>query len=160
MDMDITWPVIKDRLLGNSAIENVTWQSLMIDPDSPAIQKLESDTVSTKSARDHSAAIQDTCEGKKLELLKRGVNFECRYYQDVPLLHGFLVGRSDLLVSLCGIIDGKLIGQPNPYWRLTRADVGDVRDHFFDVFEQWFGHQWKTGKEVWPMPKKALAAAP
>lgn len=159
LDMDITWPVLKDRLLGNSAIENVKWQSLMIDPDSSAVQKLESDTVSTKSARVHSAEIQDMCEGKKLELRNRKVDFECRCYQDVPILHGFLVGRSDLLVSICGIADDKLIGKPNPYWRLTRADIGDVRDHFFDVFEQWFDHQWRTGKKVWPAEERSLDTA-
>lgn len=151
LDMEITWPMLKDRIIENPAVENVIWRSLMIDPNSEVIKDITSRTVYTEAARKNQDEIMDACEASKAEMERRQIKFECRAYQSVPSIHGFLVNENVMLLTLCGLSsDGKLVGRPNPYWRFERAVSSETATHFFKVFEDWFSYHWSKGRRIWP----------
>jgi hypothetical protein len=88
-------------------------------------------------------------------LAKKGVRFECHAYGRVPFMHGFLMRQHKLLLTMLRFENGKMVGQPNPYWDLdypktkSTSKARTVR-HSFDAYEMWFDRQWKTARRVWP----------
>jgi hypothetical protein len=151
LDMEMTWPLLKDRVLDNPKIKNLTWQSLMIDPASATIKKASSDTVSIRTAVNSKVEIRKTGSRIKDKLDERSVNFECRAYANLPLLHGFLIDpQGVLLLTFCDVKNNQLIGRPNPYWRLDNTPTSEISTHFFSVFRNWFAYYWKSGSKVWP----------
>lgn len=153
LDMEATWPLVHDMLLSRENIENITWLSLMIDTQSKKIQKVSSDTVSVSKARKVEKEIKKFCEQNQTTLKQRKIRFECRAYDEIPTLHGFLFNDDVVLLSLCAIRNNKLFGMPNPYLRLSRPGH-PLRDeaalHFIEAFESWFEHRWRSARQVWP----------
>jgi hypothetical protein len=153
LDMESTWPLVREMLLSSPVTENITWQSLMIDSTESGIRKVSSDSVSISLARKIERDIQKYCYKQVTELRKRRIRFEVRAYDDLPTLHGFLFNQQTLFLSCCGIQGGRLKGSPNPYYRLddARQSAADhAGNHFLTAFHQWFDHRWKKGRRIWP----------
>lgn len=153
LDMETTWPLLREMLLDPKHIVGVTWQSLMVDSSSDKIREAASETVSLVMAQEREKNILSFFEkhGKSLE--KRHIRFECRAYGDVPVLHGFLCNSDTAFLSLCRIEEGKLVGAPNPYIRLDRPkdQESDVAaEHFLSAFEDWFALAWARARRVYP----------
>ena len=122
LDMEITWPILKEHLLDDQRVRNVIWQSLMIDPGSEKIQRVSSETVSVQAALDNQMQIRKEGVRLKEKLKQRKVSFECRVYASLPLIHGFLIDpQGVLLLTLCDIEKGKLLGRRNAYLRLDKV---------------------------------------
>ncbi|HEY6970716.1 MAG TPA: hypothetical protein VJA94_16015, partial [Candidatus Angelobacter sp.] len=64
---------------------------------------------------------------------------------------GFMVNNSALLLTLTGIKNRKLVGAPNPYWRLLKTSTSKAIGHLFTAYSDWFEYYWKRkSKPVWP----------
>ena len=151
LDMEFTWPIMKG-ILDRPDMQKLDWQTLMIDPTSEAIKNVASNTVNLDEARRNQREISKTFEEKKAELERRAIHFECRTYQSVPLMHGFLFDESVLFLTLCGMTsDGKLVGRPNPYWRFDKNPDSPATGYSFQVFNDWFTYHWNCGRQVWPL---------
>jgi hypothetical protein len=153
LDMEVTWPLVRDMLLLPEDTEDVTWQSLMIDRHDEAIQLHSSGTVSTKVALDVEEKIKEFYDKNKVEIERRNIRFECKTYSALPTMHGFLFNGSVLFFSLCGFKDGKLVGAPNPYIKLEgprKPSSDEAAAHFIEAFEDWFSYHWERGRTVWP----------
>jgi hypothetical protein len=148
LDMEVTWHIIHHRVLANHDVNNVTWRSLMVDPNSKEIQNVASPSVSLEIANQRVREIQKVCSELQYDLAERKVTFECRAYSNVPVIHGFLVNGSALLLTLTGMGAGKLIGAPNPYWRFVRRPEDTA--HLFGAYSQWFDHIWGEARKIWP----------
>jgi hypothetical protein len=151
LDMEITWPLLKSRIIENQSTKNVIWRSLMLDPNSNVIKKLASPTVDPKAARRQALEIKKKCDQFKSSLKRRKVKFQCRKYQTAPFIHGFLVNETELFVTLCHVDNkGKLIARPNPYFRFRKGSKSKAEENFFIVFNRWFDYHWRKEKRVWP----------
>lgn len=147
LDMEMTWPFLTEHVIDKESVRDFTWRSLMIDPDSSVIRELSSATVDPAEARRKANLIKKWCKPRKDKLASRGVEFDCRKYESVPFVHGFLFNDEELLVTLCGLdSDGKLIARPNPYLRFVKG----TEDHFLRAFGQWFDYHWEKNRRVWP----------
>ena len=154
LDMEVTWGVIRDRILMPNKVQNVEWRSVMLNPQSEAIKAVEHDTVSTTVAAQRVDSIKKTLAGMTADLAARNVSFGCRLYSAVPALHGFLINESVLLLTLIRIENGKLLGAPNAYWKFVRMSHLEANEHFFRAFEDWFNYHWTSGAAVWPIEKE------
>jgi Predicted nucleotide-binding protein containing TIR-like domain len=146
LDMEVTWPMVRDGIISDRAVKNVAWRSLMIDPDSREIKSMAGDYVNPRTARNQQFSLIQTCRERAEDLKARGIEFECRAYSKPPVLHGFLIDRQELLMSLCGVKAGKLKFGSSPYWRFYKYGETDC----LAAFEDWFNYQWNSGKPVWP----------
>lgn len=150
LDMDATWGMIC-RLIDNANVRDLDWQTVMINPASRAIKKVEGSTVSTKLAGERIRHIRKTCLDRKEELADRNVHFECRGYSTVPVVHGFLVNASVLLLTITRIEKGELIGAPNAYLKFVNNPGQETIDHAFKAFSNWFDQLWAKGSDIWPI---------
>ena len=153
LDMEVTWPMVRDELLSREYVRDITWQSLMIDYTSTGIRNLSSDTVSLGTAEEQEKEIREFCATMAADLAGRGMCFECRAYNKVPTIHGFLFNDNVGFLSLYSLRGGKLFGSPNPYIRLESpihpaADEAAV--HFLLAFASWFEFHWEKGRKIWP----------
>jgi hypothetical protein len=152
LDMEVTWHLVRDKILQYQEAENISWQTLMIDHKAEVIRKHKSGTVSVSVARDVEEKIGELCSRCAPELARRNIKFECRAYSHLPILHGFMFNEDVLLFSLCGIEEGKLVGAPNPYIRLgdTHHAGDDATPHFLSAFNSWFEYYWTHSRVIWP----------
>jgi hypothetical protein len=151
LDMELAWGSIENRFLMPVEMKNLTWRSLIIDPESPAIQAVASDTVATDTAAFQISKIRKRGRASKDALAARGVTFECKASPVTPVVHGFLVNDMVLFLSLTRIdTDGRLIGGGNAYWKFLSRPQHQATSHFFRVFSDWFDYAWKAGRNVWP----------
>jgi hypothetical protein len=142
----------------DSLLRNVQWRCLMIDPESPAIQEVASNSVSTHSATVQIRNMEGFMREKTSALKARGIRFECRLYQEPPMMHGFLIDGVGLLWSMCNIQKGRLDGDKTPYWRFEVARDTLLSCHPAESFRNWFDHlwehgsrvPWKNGENAWP----------
>lgn len=155
LDMEATWPMLRDLVLAPEAVEGVTWRSLMVDPASAQLRPFWSDTVSRDTAALAEANMKSHCSANGDALARRGVRFECRAYSSPPTVHGFLFNDSTAFISLCGVRDGRLVGAPNPYVRIDLGAAGprsEFSEHLIAAFGSWFEHHWQHGsRPVWPV---------
>jgi len=147
LDMAEFWKTLVNDILVSS-LRNVQWRCLMIDPESPAIQEVASNSVSIHSATVQIRNMEGFMSEKASALKARGIRFECRLYQDPPMMHGFLVDRVGLLWSMCNIQKGRLDGDKTPYWRFEVAHDALLSWHPAESFRNWFDHLWEHGSRV------------
>lgn len=154
LDMGEAWGLLAEEILHPSkTLKNVTWQCLMMDPESAAIQPMSSASVSIHVARTRiDQMIQFLTENTAL-LQARNLQFECRVYPEPPQMHGFLIDRIALLWSMCDVVGGKLDGSGTPYWRFDAADPQSSSSHPARSFDHWFSYRWNsTGvRKIWPV---------
>lgn len=151
LDMELAWGAIENRILNPDAVKNLSWRSVIIDPESPAIQAVASDTVSIDTAAIQISRMRKRGRALKDVLAARGVTFECKASPVTPVVHGFLVNETVLLLSLTRVdTDGRLIGGGNAYWKFLSRPQHQATSHFFRVFSEWFDYAWKVGRSVWP----------
>jgi hypothetical protein len=152
LDMESTWPLVRDSMLAVKAIEDVTWHSIMVDPESDSLAGLWSDTVSQDTARNSIANMQTFCASQAESLRSRRVVFECRAYAAPPTVHGFLFNQRQALFSLSGLRDGRLFGAPNPYVLIdAAADAPQIgaAEHLVQAFDSWYGYHWERSRPIW-----------
>jgi len=157
LDMAEFWKTLVNDIL-DSPLRNVQWRCLMIDPESPAIQEVASNSVSTHSATVQIRNMEGFMREKTSALKARGIRFECRLYQEPPMMHGFLIDGVGLLWSMCNIQKGRLDGDKTPYWRFEVARDTLLSCHPAESFRNWFDHlwehgsrvPWKNGENAWP----------
>jgi Predicted nucleotide-binding protein containing TIR-like domain len=153
LDMESTWPLVRDEILAVDEMEGVTWHSLMVDPESEQLSTLWSDTVSQETARNSERNVKIFCPQMRENLLLRQVDYRCKTYSAIPLVHGFLFNSSTAFISLCGLREGKLFGAPNPYIRIDKLNRGRIdatATHLIQAFGSWFDHQWThASRLVW-----------
>jgi hypothetical protein len=93
------------------------------------------------------------CTAHRRSIAEKRIDFQCRVYAELPVLHGFMVDSTQLYVSACGLNKGRLVGSPNPYLFFRRSAstaLDPAAAHLFEVFTDWFGHSWGLGRRVWP----------
>jgi len=145
LDMADAWIMLRDGILQNNKITDVTWRCLMIDPDSPEIAAVESDSVSTKSARQAIDIIRRILAEpeRQADLRNRRVVVGLRTYAELPRLHGFMVEGQGLLLSMCGwTAEGRLDASRTPYFRFNAREES-YSYHVVSSFHDWFQLHWE-----------------
>jgi Predicted nucleotide-binding protein containing TIR-like domain len=167
LDMAEFWKTLVNEILHQSnTIRNLKWRCLMIDPESSAIKHVASSSVDAKVAARQIENMASFMRENAGALKARGVTFQCRLYQDPPMMHGFLVNGVALLWSMCNIHNGRLDGDNTPYWRFEAARDNLLSCHPANSFRNWFDHlwehrsrdPWKEGEEPWPIGAAELAS--
>jgi hypothetical protein len=160
LDMAEFWRTLVAEILHErSTLRNIQWRCLMIDPESPAIQNVASFSVDAAVAARQIENMGSFMRQNAAALKARGIGFECRLYQDPPMMHGFLVNGVALLWSMCNIQNGKLDGDNAPYWRFEAARDTLLSCHPANSFRNWFDYfwehrsrdPWNEGQEPWPI---------
>lgn len=150
LDMELTWPFVRDHLILNAGSANVQWHTLMIDSQSPEISKLAGKAVSVKMAANQEGCVLD-CKDHLIDAKeKRRVVFECKVYGDPPILHGFLIDNDTLILNMCNLVGGTLQSASN-YIVFKNEPRNEVATDYITVFATWFDHKWKNSpRTVWP----------
>jgi len=99
LDMSATWDPLYEAL-SRPEIRDLTWRSVMLDPEFPTFKEIESESVRVDRAKANIGLIQGFCSRHRDELAKRNVTVECRTYRSIPLIHGFLVNGAFLFFTL------------------------------------------------------------
>lgn len=144
LDMAEAWNLLRDGILGDDRITDLTWRCLMIDPDSPDIVAIESESVSTDSARRAISNIQQTLAEphRRQSLEQRKIVVEFRTCPEPPRLHGFMIEGQGLLLSMCGLTaEGKLNASRTPYFRYSAREQSHPC-HVVNSFHDWFEFHW------------------
>jgi hypothetical protein len=149
LDMEVTWPPLKFALLDNDT-HDLSWRSLMLDPGWLPFSKFQSQTVSVKQAKNNISSIQSFFNRPECALQSRNITFACRTYRSVPFVHGFLVNRSFLLLTLLKRQkDGRVVSSKNSYLRFPLRN--ETNEHMFRVYSDWFNYEWKMSqRQIWP----------
>jgi len=156
LDMAVTWPRVRDRVFLHS---NITWNSLIVDLQAEAIDVFQRDLGVSVGDKDRLAAtvrdIQLYCQQENRNMNKKNIKFHCRAYRAVPVLHGYLINRTVLLVSLCGVEKGCLRGARNPYLHFNKNTDEDTEmaQKLIEIFYSWFSLYWDKGVHIWPQKR-------
>ena len=148
LDMEQTWPAVRDRFIRNLACPHTDWRSLLIDPRSPSIKRLEGAAFSTTIA----AAMIDnmgTLLGARHHS-KNAVTYQCRAYASAPGIHGFLVNNTVAFISLCGLSRKWTDSISSPYLRFQKGSGIQAADHMVDSFRTLFDYHWEQSRRIWP----------
>jgi hypothetical protein len=149
LDMSATWAPMYESL-ENSRVRNLTWRSLVLDPDWVGFQNFESETIRISRARDNLNSIQEYCAKHKDRLEQRNVVFECRAYSSVPFVHGFLLNGSFLIFTLLRRDEeGRLSSLDNAYLRFPRYN--EISAHSIESYTDWFKYEWANSRHIWPL---------
>jgi hypothetical protein len=160
LDMAEFWKTLVAEILHESStLRNIQWRCLMIDPESPAIRNVASFSVDPTAAARQIESMGSFMRHNAAGLKARGIGFECRLYQDPPMMHGFLVNGVALLWSMCNIQNCMLDGENTPYWRFEAARDTLLSCHPANSFRNWFDYfwehrsrvPWSEGQEPWPI---------
>jgi len=154
LDLEATWGPLRDALSSPSP-ENLTWRSLMLDPEWPGFRDISSDTISIERAKANAAEIRRFFGKKGEELKRRNITFECRTYRSVPMIHGFMVNDDFLLLTILKRRrDGRVESLDNSYLRFPARN--ETTEHMIQAFTDWFDHAWaQSRKTIWPINKPA-----
>ena len=160
LDMEMTWPFIKNDLLSNEEISNVRWRSLMIDFEKSQIKSL----VSKIGENDITAADTDIAANQQKDIWKwgkvisnagrkeRNFVFECKTYTELPILHGFLIGQDTLVLNMCNLKSGGLHSAEN-YIIFKNQPRNVIATDYITVFDTWFEYMWENSpRSVWTKP--------
>jgi hypothetical protein len=151
LDLGEAWGILRDEILNpQRRLEGVTWRCLMIDPESPDIQRLSSESVSVRIAAERIQQVQVFLGRNAAVMKERNIRFECRVSPVPPLMHGFLIEHTALLWSMCDIVDGVLDGADTPYWRFEAADDSAPASRPARAFANWFDYRWNTARQIGP----------
>lgn len=151
LDMAVMWPKLRDCIFQYA---NITWDSLILDPRAETTDAFKRELAVNIDTSKIDAVVRDIqryCRDKKRDMQQKNIRFRCRAYRTVPVLHGFLVNRENLLVSLCGIENNYLTGARNRYLQFHVKEDKELAENYIRIFESWFSACWKTGLKVWPM---------
>lgn len=148
LDMEQTWPAVRDRFILDSTCPRTDWQSLIIDPHSSVIKHLEGPSFSTTIA---TAMIQNmrTVLGTS-HRPKSAVTYQCRTYTSAPGIHGFLVNDTVAFISLCGLSNKWTDGMSSPYLSFHKGKGIQAADHMVDSFRTLFDYHWEQARRIWP----------
>jgi Predicted nucleotide-binding protein containing TIR-like domain len=151
LDMSQTWPplylVLKDR-----EYRNFTWHSVMLDRHWPPFQEIETEpSVCIKNAELYEKDIRKYCSTHQDELRERNIQFECRTYRSIPVMHGFLMNQSFLIYTILRRNDeGRVSCLENAYLRFPCDN--EISRHSIEAYSDWFRYAWKTSERwVWPL---------
>src|SRR5437773_339593 len=78
LDMEMTWPFFTEQVIFKKSVTDLSWWSLMIDPDSRVIKELGSTTVNPEIAREKANLIKEDCKKHENQLAHRKIQFGCR----------------------------------------------------------------------------------
>ena len=151
LDMELTWGWLREEVLEDPDRHNMSLRILFIDHRSKRLAKLKSESVSLEVARAREREMRAYFAGDVSHLRRRNVNITIAAYDEVPIVHGFLVNDKQLFISVCGIKDGRLLGSPNPYLVFEKPTVREkdrAGHHFCQVFRGWFDHYWQNARVV------------
>lgn len=152
LDMEVTWPLVKNNLLLRTELLDVQWHSLMMDSKSRKIKPFSSKAVSVNTAANQAKDIIECSDELTRAKRDRNVVFECRVYTDPPILHGFLIDNDTLLLNMCGLTDGKLQSADH-YVLFKNEPQNAVATDYITVFATWFDHKWTAAsRTIWPNP--------
>ncbi len=154
LDMEQTWPALRDRFLLNPECPPVKWRSLLIDPRAPSIKELEGPSFSTAIASAMIENMSTVLTAETTQHPKGPVRFGCRAYGTAPGIHGFLVNNTTAFVSLCGLSRKWADGTGSPYLRFQKGSGIKAADHMVDSFRTLFDYQWDQARTIWPAEKK------
>lgn len=148
LDMEATWPHLKE-VLYSPVPQELTWRSIMLDPDWEDFKTFESSSVSVEIAKSHIKNIQQFWRENGERMEDRKIRFECRTYRSVPVLHGFLLNRSFLLLTLLNRKKGAVISLGNAYQQIPRKN--EVTEHMIEAYLDWFDYAWEhSERSIWP----------
>lgn len=152
LDMEATWGPLRDKLKDRRT-KKLTWRSLMLDPDWAGFKKYETDSFSIDTAKANRRNMQSFLKAHESKLKKRKVTFECQKYRSLPLIHGFLVNDSFLLMTLLKRRqDGRLEADNNSYLRFPLRN--ETNEHFIQVYSNSFKYEWNNSKPLIAPPPK------
>ncbi len=148
-DMGVTWPTIKNRLIDQTDLRNVTWRTLMVDPASPSVKSVAGAGISCQVAATRIKEIKWAREALNHAQRNRNIKFECRTHKDVPPFHGFLIDSEKLYLTMSKISpNGKYESASSPYWAFIRNAENPSISQPIDAFQSWVDRSWPASTMV------------
>ncbi|MFO0775130.1 MAG: nucleotide-binding protein [Nitrospiraceae bacterium] len=154
LDMEQTWPAIRDRFMLNDACPSTRWQSLIVDPNAASLKPLEGPSFSTDIAAAMLRNMRAVLDNEIIRKPPGTVQYECRAYSTPPGIHGFLVNDRVALISLCGLSSKWVGGTASPYLRFEKGSGIEAADHMVESFTTLFEFQWAGARRLWPAKRK------
>ncbi len=154
LDMEQTWPSIRDRFMLNERCPPTQWRSLIIDPTSKELATLQGPSFSTGVAAAMIGNMSEVLANERGRRPPGTVRYECRAYSTVPGIHGFLVNDRLALISLCGLSRKWVGGTASPYLRFEKSSTIEAANHMLKSFNTLFEFQWERARRLWPTAKR------
>lgn len=154
LDMEQTWPSIRDRFMLSEGCPPTQWRSLIIDPTSKELATLQGPSFSTGVADAMIGNMTEVLTNERTRRPPGSVRYECRAYSTVPGIHGFLVNDRLALISLCGLSRKWVGGTASPYLRFEKGSHIEAADHMVESFNTLFEFQWERARRLWPTAKR------
>lgn len=153
LDMEVTWPFIRDHVLKPHGFDSIQWQSLMADHLSKTFEALSGPTISGEKAKRIEKDIRSYCSEHIREIEDHGVKFECRAYKCIPIIHGFSIENYALFLSLC--YPGKKYIESIGYieFPITPENVSEDNElaaEYLNAFSELFDKEWHCARHIWP----------
>ena len=150
LDMEQTWPAVRDRFILDSTCPRTEWKSLIIDPRSSELKGLEGSSFSTRIAAAMVENMTTVLGAALADRTKSSVSYQCRAYTSAPSIHGFLVNDSVAFISLCGLSRKWTDATSSPYLRFQKDNGIQAADHMVNSFLALFEYHWKQSRPIWP----------
>ncbi len=150
LDMEQTWPAVRDRFILDPTCPRTDWRSLIIDPRSSAMKHLEGSSFSTTIAAAMVNNMTTVLGAALTDHTKSAVSYQCRAYDSAPSIHGFLVNDTVAFISLCGLSRKWTDAACSPYLRFWKGIGIQAADHMVNGFRILFDYYWEQSRRIWP----------
>lgn len=148
LDLEVVQSLITYQFILKKDINNLIYHGLIISPDSEKLQDYIDGSSNIHSTVANSAIqkIKNLSEQHGQELNNRHIELEIRSYEDLPVIHGFLINDKYLYLGFTQIESGKLQGGQYPYFFMKYDRHSKLTMHCFSMFRSWFAKKWEAGK--------------
>lgn len=155
-DMQHTFPCLQ-TIAARLWPQGIEWRTLFLDHTQERLQHaLRSDEeVTLDMAKANERRLSSLLDKKKSELAKNKVVIDARAYSEIPVMHGFLVNDSALIVGICMPDDGYVRTSPYMVFLYDGENSSTDAETALDMrtmFSSWFDRHWTAGRAIHAVP--------
>ncbi|MGY4827121.1 metallophosphoesterase family protein [Sphaerotilaceae bacterium SBD11-9] len=155
-DMQHTFLCLR-AISGSRWAADIEWRTVFLDHRQSRLQEdlKKDDEITLVMAGENEQRLVALLRKERDDLAKKRIVIDARAYDEIPVMHGFLVNDSALIVGVCMRDNASVKTSPYMVFLVdgedTHADPDTARD-MRDMFSRWFDAHWASGRPIQPDP--------
>jgi len=155
-DMQHTFPCLQ-AIAARPWPQGIEWRTLFLNHKESRLHEVlkNDEDVTLDMAQANEKRLLAMLQKKERTLAANKIEIDARAYDEIPVMHGFLVNDSALIVGVCMVDDACVKSSPYMVFLLdgenSGTDAETARD-MRDMFSRWFDSHWDSGRKIREQP--------
>ena len=146
----MTWPIIRDQIVGARRLTNITYEGLIINPENKKIAcHCDRSIISSSFVKKLIEDIPDYFNENLSEIIAIEAKILLKKYNVLPVIHGYNINNKYLGMGTTHFKKGnKLAGEFDAYFLCEYDKNNPAINTFFKTFNSWFSFLWENSDFV------------